>query len=366
MKKNLLFGAVLMMAAVSMAQTPTVSASSVTFQYCQTTYGDVELSQVDNATWHGETFTPGTYVRTINNVRGCDSIVTVTCVRAQGAIPFAYSVASNKQVWFSKGNLQYCAVPVNGKTTTHSTRQGQKLGIWRFAEHQWDYVGNSGYGNVYIDGSTKCNNSSRGQNYHGWIDLFPFGGTGCSDSYYEYTPYGNQGWVGNYNSVTNTNNCFGYFNAISNGVNQYGKWYNLTQSQWDFLLNSRNNATSKRGLATVNGVKGLVILPDSWTLPSGCSFNASATNWTTNNYNVAKWEQMEANGAVFLPGLGNANTYLYYWTDTGCGNTSRYVLKITSNVNQAISTSSSSPVYTGNYLNNSSNQCAVRLVRNAQ
>ena len=62
-----------------------------------------------------------------------------------GAINGLFSVSPSKQVYFSQGNLQYQA-----STNT-----------WRFAEHQYDYVGgivntSVEYGNVYYDG-IKCN-----------------------------------------------------------------------------------------------------------------------------------------------------------------------------------------------------------------
>lgn len=70
----------------------------------------------------------------------------------------AFSVSPNKLVYFSKGNLQYQA-----STNT-----------WRFAENQWDYVGDATEGNVYMD-DVKCNNSYISQTYNGWIDLFGWG-----------------------------------------------------------------------------------------------------------------------------------------------------------------------------------------------
>ena len=50
-----------------------------------------------------------------------------------GAINGLFSVSENSQVYFSQGNLQYQA-------STHT---------WRFAENQWDYVGNNELGTVY-------------------------------------------------------------------------------------------------------------------------------------------------------------------------------------------------------------------------
>ena len=53
----------------------------------------------------------------------------------------------------------------------------------------------------------------------------------------------------------------------------------------------------------MNGVNGMILLPDDWTLPEGLSFTSGNSSWA-NVYNVEQWAQMEANGAVFLPAAG--------------------------------------------------------------
>ena len=65
------------------------------------------------------------------------------------------------KVIFSQGNLQYQA----------------STGTWRFAENQYDYVGNATLGNVYENG-VKCNNALISDSYTGWIDLFGWGTSG--------------------------------------------------------------------------------------------------------------------------------------------------------------------------------------------
>lgn len=183
-----------------------------------------------------------------------------------GMLPGAFSVSATQQVRFSQGNLQYQA-----STNT-----------WRFAEHQYDYVG-----------SANLNISST---YTGWIDLFGWG-------------------TGNNPTLTSTNNSdyntfvdWAYHNPISNGGNAVYQWRTLASAEWHYLLNSRTNASSKRGTGNINGVGGLIILPDSWALPSGCSFTAgfasSLGDWSLNSYTLAQWAQMETAGAVFLPAAG--------------------------------------------------------------
>ena len=84
-------------------------------------------------------------------------------------------------------------------------------------------------------------------------------------------------------------------------------WRTLTGSgagEWSYLFNERANAASKYGWACVNGINGILILPDSWTQPSGVLFVPSTVNYYTNTYTTSQWALMENNGAVFLPAAG--------------------------------------------------------------
>ena len=183
-----------------------------------------------------------------------------------GVLPGAFSVSAMQQVHFSQGNLQYQA----------------STGTWRFAEHQYDYVGSA--------------NSNISSTYSGWIDLFGWGtGNNPTLAFTDYTYYSTFVDWGS--------------NAIINGGNAVNQWRTLTQSEWDYLLNTRTNASSKIGIGNIDGVGGLIILPDSWTQPSGCpQFNpglaSSYGDWPRNSYTVAQWAQMESAGAVFLPAAG--------------------------------------------------------------
>ena len=207
----------------------------------------------------------------------------------EGALPGLFSVSASQQVHFSQGNLQYKA----------------SSNTWRFAEHQYDYVG---FGNTNISAT-----------YSGWIDLFGWG-TGnnptlASTSNTDYATFVDWAWN----------------NAISNGGNSAHQWRTLTTEEWFYLLCSRTNASSKQGTGNINGVGGLIILPDNWTLPSGCSFTAGVASsygdWTRNSYTLAQWAQMETAGAVFLPAAGfrglSGGTFVssvgydgFYWSST--------------------------------------------------
>ncbi|MBO2522808.1 MAG: hypothetical protein CW336_02975, partial [Bacteroidetes bacterium] len=104
----------------------------------------------------------------------------------------------------------------------------------------------------------------------------------------------------------------------------HNDWYTLSTSEWQHLFNSRTNASSLYGSATVNSVHGIVVLPDNWTLPTGSSFTAGMSGWDNNTYDVSAWATMEEAGAVFLPAagrrygsvVGGVGVYGCYWSSS--------------------------------------------------
>lgn len=218
-----------------------------------------------------------------------------------GSIKAAFSVSAHKQVYFSQGNLQYQA-----STET-----------WKFADNQYDMIGND--------------NANISENYEGWIDLFGWGTSGYNSKY----PYMTSRTVHDYgdslNHIAGTNYDWGVHNKISNGGNQAGLWRTLTIFEWVYLIETRTDASDKKGVASVNGLNGLILLPDEWTLPEGIVFTSGVANQkgceyyaTINSYTASEWSKMEANGAVFLPAAGYRDgtnvyfvgTYGYYWSAT--------------------------------------------------
>ena len=193
-----------------------------------------------------------------------------------------FSVSATKMVTFSPGNLQYH--PANNE--------------WRFAPNQTDYIGET-YANI-------------SSTYNGWIDLF--------------------GW-GTGNNPTNKS-------FVDWGVNKIGNdapntWRTLTTQEWKYLCNERPNADKLYDVAKVNGVIGLILLPDSWTCPSGVTFNSGKDDVAYQTFRASQWAKLEASGAVFLPAAGyrgcNGNVYDvgsngYYWSSTPNGSNSAYYL----------------------------------------
>lgn len=195
--------------------------------------------------------------------------------------PGVFSVWDNRKVYFSPGNLLY-----DPNDEQH----------WRFANPQTEYY------SEWRDGEL--------------IDLFSYGN--WNDDVNQ--PYG----------LNTSNGNFGT-NQFTGTADDY-TWFTLSQAQWNYLKTriAQNMPAGHRitlcGRARVNGVNGLVILPDDWdgsvdpdfedSCPSymehepsgfygyqGCTLDASYCNVYTESTAV-KWSDMEAAGAVFLPAAG--------------------------------------------------------------
>lgn len=196
-----------------------------------------------------------------------------------------FSVAENRQVHFSRGNMQF-------KATTNT---------WRFAEHQYDFIGDANY-NI-------------SETYDGWIDLFGWGTSGWNGGAVAYQPWSSSQNIPDYypggsSNSDLTGDCaeadWAWHNAISNGGNRNHMWRTMTTSEWQYLLGQRAGATDKYGFATIGSeYRGMVILPDVWTLPDGLSFTPRERGYGKNTYSHDEWQLMEAAGAIFLPAAGN-------------------------------------------------------------
>ena len=210
--------------------------------------------------------------------------------QTEGSLSGLFSVDNGKQVRFSQGNLQYQA-----STDT-----------WRFAAQQYDCIG-----------STNTNISLF---YQGWVDLFGWGSSGYSDI---------KPWLIDYdmeaNSITGTKYDWGLNNAISNGGNKAGLWHLLTIDEWEYIVNRRNG--SRFAKATVNNVRGLLLLPDGWSTATYAlnAINDAEGGFESNYISATDWSDiLETNGVVFLPcaGIREGTTVNYvngfgrYWSST--------------------------------------------------
>lgn len=252
-----------------------------------------------------------------------------------------FSVSADKKVRFAPGNLQY-----------YCSSSAPK---WRFAQHQQDVV--SFVGSAY------------GSNTGEWIDLFGFGTSGRG-SFYPYLTSTDVSKYYHESDISGTNWDWGWYNTIENGGNADSVWRMLKKNEWSYLLSSRTNNSQKRAGGQVDGVKGLILIPDDFIVPEGLSFSGGTyTPNTTNIYSLEEWGKMEVDGAVFLPMTGyRYNTTQegtgmgYYWTDRLSSTSSN---KYKANYIK-LSTDGSPSVSSGTNDYPISYGCAVRLVRDVQ
>ena len=170
-----------------------------------------------------------------------------------GALPGLFSVSDDKQVWFSKGNLQY-------------VKNGEK---WQFATTQYEIVEQTGQsvGKNYANAPV--------QTLFGWGDLIPLR---TDDDTYSWT----DDW----------------------GIKIGTGWRTLSGDEWNHLINTRK-VKGETGFGKTcqwvkyNNVEGLIIYPDvydgelyglgqaiaSAEFPDGCVFLPAAghrsIDWST-------------------------------------------------------------------------------------
>lgn len=252
--------------------------SPITGRYTTTVTLTVAPNNSDEEDSQTITFKAGSKTQTVQ--------VTRKAPDKSGKLNGIFSVSSSKAVRFSKGNLQY-----------HPIKNA-----WQFADAQYEIIGEA--------------NKNISASYDGWLDLFGWG-TGSN-------PLQRSKQTEDYPSFTDWGT-----NAISNGDNTANLWRTLSKEEWIYLVLTRNNAKQLFGIGKVNGIVGMILLPDDWDLPAGVTFNSvsskgmitnqSVTGYigngdhsTDNSYTEAQWFVMESAGAVFLPAAGSRDGDKYY------------------------------------------------------
>lgn len=225
-----------------------------------------------------------------------------------------FSVAADKQVKFSKGNLQ-CTI--QGTDTT-----------WAFAANQYDMLGTANVENSALADK---------------IDLFGWSGSTATAKWGISTSMSDSDYSGDF---------VDWGQNIGDGTT----WRTLTHDEWMYLRETRANASNLIGVARINldaeGItyaNGLILLPDTWTCPEDVDFKIGFVNIESeeeyeayqvyaNNqtFTLEQWAKLEAAGAVFLPASGsrggsNVNGVQdrgYYWYATTYGPDVAYYLEI--------------------------------------
>ena len=199
-----------------------------------------------------------------------------------------FSVDAINKIVFAPGNLQY-------------NRTTQK---WLFASEQYEIIGKDNF----IDGRLA-----------NVIDVFSWS---CSSTDFGVSICGNTSEYTEYFRDWGRN-AIGEFPAYT--------WRTLSKNEWLYLIKRTNdNSEALYGIAEVNGVGGIILLPDNWVPPTDVSFKTGKhTERGMDSYgdyqkiNIDDWKILESLGAVFLPATGS-NGYDYvgllyyaeYWSST--------------------------------------------------
>ncbi len=243
------------------------------------------------------------------------------------------------RVHFSKGNLQFNKSSSNGPD------------LWRFATHQYDYVGDESNGNVYrylVQGTFRCTNyldNTITSTNNRWIDLFGWGTSGFSNKFPYMVSTISTDYGLRYGDIEGTRYDWGVRNS-----NQLGTgWRTLSKAEWDYILHTRTNVPQHDGtyalyakvqlhISDNNVVNGLLIFPDNFAMPTGVNYpntlNSFTVDFTNTQYSITEWEALERAGVVFLPAGGfrsgqrasQATIFSFYWTSTASGNDKAYCI----------------------------------------
>lgn len=220
-------------------------------------------------------------------------IFTLTGCKQEVNDPLGFSVAKNKQVRFTPGNLRF-------------TQNEYAAGYWScaFSPNQYDLIGMS---------NTKNDELADKIDLVGWSSNSGVAEWGISTS-------------------TDEDDYSGDFRDWGNYF--YGEnLRTLTAEEWRYLIEERDNASSLITQARImlpgndNYANGLILLPDNWQNPEGAllrigmpyrtdeeEIDAYATYQTLT---LSEWQRLEYSGAVFLPAAGAREGTNIYQVQSG-------------------------------------------------
>lgn len=179
-----------------------------------------------------------------------------------------FSVAADKKVQFSTGNLQY-EVGTN---------------TWLLASKQYEVIGGDAY-----TGSNNTNYGMNVPNYTGKLDLFAWS---CDGKY----------------GVNPSNTDSDYQGTFVDWGTLAGEgWFTLTKEEMNYILNRTKNGKKLWALATIDKLPGLILLPDNWNTNITLNYGYIPTQFVYNEnlFTADEWEILEVAGAVFLPAAGS-------------------------------------------------------------
>ena len=181
-----------------------------------------------------------------------------------------FSVAADKKVQFSTGNLQY-EVGTN---------------TWLFASKQYEVIGGAPYDPA---NPTNTNYGMNVPGYTGKLDLFAWS---CDGKY----------------GVNPSNTDSDYQGTFVDWGTLAGEgWFTLTKEEMNYILNRTKNGKKLWALATIDDLPGLILLPDNWNTNITLTYGYIPTQFVYNEnlFTADEWEILEVAGAVFLPAAGS-------------------------------------------------------------
>ena len=279
-------------------------------------WGDGKVFNIPLPT--GEYTNTNITVTAYNALSGGDAVLTVTRpfaytasnkygTKRTASFPvFSINTSRSKRVIFAPGNLQATTTDLGENWT------------WRFAEHQYDFIGNGG-GNTKIHGKGTLSEN-------GTVDLF-----GWSTEYTAFGIYDSEncnalgvndysgtfvdwGTIKTFGGITYPDN---YWKTLSSGnTDSYELWYMMRTRQTNATVN--NIADARFTMATINtdgtSVNGIILFPDYYEGPLvsteditwGSKINeyGKYSDWGGTRCTKAGWKTLEAFGCVFLPAAG--------------------------------------------------------------
>lgn len=216
------------------------------------------------------------------------SMAFVGCEKEFKPADGCFTISKTQQVKFAPGNLQvmYTIDPQTGKCDYTFT----------FATTQWEYLGTA---------STDPNTP---------FDLFGWG----TGEHPELNEVGDSAYT--------TFSDWGNHTIIGPDGKPSSGWRSLTYEEWNYVINERPNAARLRCAAQIDGVPGMLLMPDNWSGNMRYAFASGYTDtiFVSNDPTNDDWQKFEAAGAVFLPAAGvrdgnrvsGRGVYGRYWTST--------------------------------------------------
>lgn len=204
------------------------------------------------------------------------------CIEERGDFIPYYSVNDSDMVLFSLGNLQYQA----------------GSGTW--------------CNEVNVDGCVCDNNSYDPEGE--WLRLFGWSGRNRT------APYG----VSESERLADYRGEFVDWGRNRIDTIEGNEWRTLSIDEWDYLFCKRENADILWSKATLEGMAGLILLPDNYTDMAPIPWTGKAEDYGTYCFSMEQWAEMDIAGAVFLPASGRRvgkevreeQERGYYWSST--------------------------------------------------